>query len=212
VPPVECEVIGHRVEEPACGWLHYIALEVVPLLEGTREERINTAAVVGWWSLKEGVLFLDNALSYSNCGFTDGQRHIEPLEVCPSGLAWQVGLAGVQVPNYTLEALEATARRLFPAMTVDQVLEAAALEAGLSSADAAVVTASTDSLRKSWLLRSSPVGFTHQVVTVTSECIDRSLSWCYGGTWYPSNLFAPDRESAMAAIEDVRAILGALAP
>jgi len=212
VPPVECVVIGHTVEEPACGWLHYIALEVVPLLEGTREERINTAAVVGWWSLKEGVLFLDYALSYSNCGFTDGQRHIEPLEVCPSGLAWQVGLAGVQVPNYTLEALEATAQRLFPAMTVDEVLEAAALEAGLSSADTAAVAASTDSLRKSWLLRSSAVGFTHQVGTVTDECIDRRLYWCFDDGWYPSNLFAPDYESAMAAIEDVRAIIDALAP
>jgi len=212
VPPVDCTVLGHAVGEAACGWLHYIALEVVPLLEGTRDERVRAAAIVGWWSLKEGVLFDENPLSYSNCGFTDGQRHIGPLEVCPSGLAWQVGLAGVQVPDHTYEAVEATALRLLPGMTADDVLEEAALDAGLRGADVAAVVASAGTLRKSWLLRSSPVGFTHEAVTVTDQCIDDSLGWCYGGTWYPSNIFAPDRDSAMTAIEEVRAILDALAP
>jgi hypothetical protein len=213
LPPVECVVNGHTVDEPACGWLYYIALEVVPLLEGTRGERVDTAAIVGWWSLKEGVLFLDYALSYSNCGYTDGQEHIGPLEVCPSGLAWQVGLAGVQVPDHPFDAVQATALRLFPGMSVEDILEAAALEAGLSSAEVAAVTASTDqSLRKSWLLRSSPVGFTHEAPLVTDQCVNRRLSWCFDDGWYPSNLFAPDYESAMAAIEDVRAIIDALAP
>jgi hypothetical protein len=213
LPPVECEVNGHTVDEPACGWLYYIALEVVPLLEGTRSERVDKAAVVGWWSLKEGVLFLDYALSYSNCGYTDGQRHIGPLEVCPSGLAWQVGLAAVQVPDHPFDDVVATALRLFPGMSVEEILEAAAVEAGLSSAEVAAVVASTDqSLRKSWLLRSSPVGFTHEEGLVTDQCIDRRLSWCFDDGWYPSNLFAPDYDSAMAAIEDVRAIIDALAP
>jgi len=213
VSPVDCTVLGHTVEEPACGWLHYIALEVVPLLGGTRDERVRAAGIVGWWSLKEGVLFDENPLSYSNCGFTDGQRHIGPLEICPSGLAWQVGLAGVQVPDYNLDDLEATALALFGGMTPEEVLEEAALEAGLRGDDVTAVMTTTDgSLRKSWLLRSSAVGFTHQVGTVTSQCIDGSIYWCYDDSWYPSSLFAPDRDSAMTAIEEVRTIIDALAP
>lgn len=62
------------------------------------------------------------------------------------------------------------------------------------------------------LVRSSAVGFTHQVGTVTSQCIDGSIYWCYDDSWYPSNLFAPDRDSAMTAIEEVLAIIDALAP
>jgi hypothetical protein len=211
-PPIDCVVNGHTVDEPACGWLHHIGRDVVPLLEGTRDERLDDASIVAWWSLKEGVLYLSNPVVYSNCNFTTGDARIGPLDVCPSGRAWQVGLAAVQVPNYSLSAVEATAARLFPGRTIASVLEATAIEAGLDAASVDAVVASTGDLRKSWLLRTSAVGFTHQVGTVVAECIDSSRSWCFGSGWDTSRWFASDREAAMTSIEDIRAIFDALAP
>ena len=208
-PPVECEVNGHTVREPACGWLHYIAREVVPLLEGSRDERLTDAARVGWWSLREGVLFLTNPLAYSNCG---ASGHIGPLETCPSGYAWQVGLAGVQEPDHHHSNVEATAVRLFPDMSLEEILAEAAWEAGLDGADVDTVVASTGDFRNSWLLRSSAVGFTHEEVLVTAQCVEGSRSWCFGTDYDSERLFAPDKPSAMQAIEDVREILDAVAP
>lgn len=62
------------------------------------------------------------------------------------------------------------------------------------------------------LFRTSPIGFAQQVGTVTAECIDGSASWCYGTGWDTTALFAPDRANALRAIDDVRAILDAVAP
>ncbi|MFH1434658.1 MAG: hypothetical protein ABIJ56_02970 [Pseudomonadota bacterium] len=208
-PPVECEVNGHTVREPACGWLLYTGREVVPLLEGSRDERLTAAARVAWWSLKEGVLFLANPLAYSNCG---ASGHIGPLETCPSGYAWQVGLAGVQEPDHRHGDVEAAAGRLFPDMSLDEVLAEAALEAGLDGADVDTVVASTGDFRNSWLLRSSAVGFTMEEVLVTAQCVVGSEGWCFGTDWDSTRLFAPDKPSAMQAIEDVRGILDAVAP
>ena len=208
-PPVECEVNGHTVREPACGWLLYTGREVVPQLEGTRDERLTAAARVAWWSLKEGVLFLANPLVYSNCG---AGGHIGPLETCPSGYAWQVGLAAVQEPDHRHADVEATAGRLFPDMSLDEVLAEAAYEAGLDGADVDTVVASTGDFRNSWLLRSSAVGFTHEEVLVTDQCVVGSMGWCFGTDWDSTRLFAPDKPSAMQAIEDVRGILDAVAP
>lgn len=210
-PVVPCVVNGNALGERTCGWLHYIARNVVPLLEGTRDERLTVAARVAWWSLKEGVLFRPNPLAYSYCG-APGGGYIEPLESCAGGYAWQVGLSGVQVPTFDLAELEAAATRLFPVLTVDEVLYAAAREALLSDADAAAVAGSSDALRRSWLLRTSAVGFTVQETIVTSECVDRSLSWCYGTGWDATRWYAPDREHALIAMDDVRAILDLVAP
>lgn len=210
-PRVPCVVNGHTASVTACSWLHHTARAVVPLLEGTRDERLTAAARVAWWSLKEGVLYLANPIVYSNCG-APGRGRIGPLETCPGGYAWQVGLAGIQVPGFELADLETAALRLFPGKTVAEVLDAAAREALLDATGAAAVVASTGSLRRSWLLRTSAVGFTFQAPIVTDECIDHSIGWCYGTGWDTTRWFAPDRASAMRAIEDVRAILAAVAP
>ena len=80
--PLDCSqpiVNGHPVDEPACGWLEYFGREVVPALSGSRDERLDTAATVAWWSLKEGVLFLENPIVYSNCAFEEGSSYIGPL-------------------------------------------------------------------------------------------------------------------------------------
>ncbi|MBI5526462.1 MAG: hypothetical protein HY897_09010 [Deltaproteobacteria bacterium] len=211
-PDINCVVNGHTVGESPCGWLRYTAQNVVPQLEGTRDQRLTNAARVAWWSIKEGVLYRPNPLSYSYCG-ASGSGYIDPLETCPDGRAWQVGLSGVQVPNFKdLAELEDTALRLFPGLTVDTVLFDAAREALLDDVDAAAVAASTGALRRSWLLRTSAVGFTVQEPIVTYECIDHSYSWCYGTGWDSTRWYAPDREHAMLAIDDVRAILAAAAP
>lgn len=207
-----CVVNGHAVSEPACTWLHYLAREVVPRLEGTRTERVNAAAVVGWWALKEGVLFLSNPLVYSNCNFPGGDQHIGPLESCVPGRAWQVGLSGVQVPGKTLAALSAAAATLYPGQTLDQVLDETARAAGLIGSEVDSVVASTDDLILSWLLRNSAIGVTFQVGPVTTQCIDDSLSWCYGTGWTSTTLYAPDRASALGSMDDIRLLLDSVAP
>jgi len=211
--PLDCTtpvVNGHTVAEPACSWLDSIGRSVVPELLGTRDERLDHAAVVAWWSLKEGVLFLDNPLVYSNCG--SGAGYIDALEVCAEGYAWQVGLSGVQVPTFTESTATSTATELFPDQSTDQVLRTAAELAGLSAADVDAVASSEGDLRTSWLLRTSAVGFTLQVDIVERECVEGSYSWCYGTGWSASANYAPDREGAEQAMADIRALLGSVAP
>lgn len=207
-----CVVNGHVVAEPACTWLHYLAREVVPRLEGTRAERVDDAAVVGWWALKEGVLFLSNPLVYSNCNFPSGDQRIGPLESCVPGRAWQVGISGVQVPGKNLAALSTAATTLYPGETVDEVLDQTARAAGLIGSEVDSVVGSTGDLRISWLLRNSAIGVAFQVGPVTSECIDASLTWCYGTGWTSTTLYAPDRASALGSMEDIRVLLDSVAP
>lgn len=211
-PPRACVVNGHAVREPACGWLRFTAREVVPRLEGEREARLTTAARVAWWSLKEGVYYLDNPLVYSNCNFPDGDRRIGPLDVCVARRAWQVGLAAVQVPWHDLAQVEATASRLYPADPLADVLARTAARAGLDPAQTDAVVAARGELRKSWLLRDSAVGFTHEAPVITRECIDDERPWCFGSGWDTTRWFAPDHQSAMRSIADIRAMFDALAP
>ena len=205
-------VNGHPVAEPACGWLEYIGREVVPALAGSRDDRLDVAATVAWWSLKEGVLFLTNPIVYSNCGFVDGSEYIGPLETCPTGQAWQVGISGIQVPTFLDSRPSQQAAALYPSLTEDEVLEATAADALLSASETASVVASTDDLRTSWLLRNSPIGVTLQVDLVHNECVVGSYGWCYGTGWTATSLYAPDKPAAMGSIADIRAVLDGLAP
>lgn len=203
-----CVLDGAEPRAPACGWLHYIAREVVPELEGDREARLTTAARVAWWSLKEHVLYLANPLSYSNCNFETGDRHIGPLDPCVPGRAWQVGLSGVQAAYLGVGSAEAIATRVHPGRSLEQILETAARRAGLDDADTAAVVATSGQMRVSWLLRDSATGFTYQVGRVTAECIDGTERWCFGA----GVRFANDRAQALRVIADIRSLLDALAP
>ena len=167
---------------------------------------------MAWWSLKEGVLFLDNPIVYSNCAFETGSEYIGPLETCPSGRAWQVGLSGIQVPTFLDGEPEHQVGVLFPSSTEDEVLAKTAGEALLSAGEIDSVVASTGALRSSWLLRNSPIGFELQVDIVVNECVDGSYSWCYGTGWTATTLYAPDKDAAMQSIDDIRGILDGLAP
>ena len=214
--PLDCSqpmVNGHPVDEPACGWLEYFGRDVVPALAGSRDERLDVAATVAWWSLKEGVLFLENPIVYSNCDFEDGSEYIDPLETCPSGRAWQVGISGIQVPTFLDDRPSQQAAALYPSLTVDEVLELTAAEALLDPSETTALLDSSDPvLRTSWLLRNSPIGVTLQVDLVVSECVDGSYSWCYGSGWTATSLYAPDKDAALRSIEDIRAVLDGLAP
>jgi hypothetical protein len=194
----------------ACAWQD---ADVVPRLAGARDERLTTAARVAWWSLKEGVLGLDYAFEYSNCNFPTGDAHIGPVDGCPANRAWQVGLSASQVP-WPYVDVEATALALHPGDTLVDVLAWTAAEAGYDPASGvgAAIVASTGMLRRSWLLRNPAVGFTNEVEVVTAECIDASLSWCFGSGWDTSARYAPDKATAMAAIDDLYAAFDALAP
>lgn len=207
-------VAGWTVTAQERHWLEYIGREVVPRLSGSRSSRLTTAARVAWWTLKEGVLGLDYAFEYSNCNFPSGDAHIGPVDGCPVGRAWQVGLAASQVP-WPYVDVDATALALHPGMSIEDVLWWTASEAGHdpSATDVgAAIVASTGDLRTSWLLRNPAVGFTNEVEVVTAECIEDSLSWCFGTGWDTTARYAPDRATAMAAIDDLYAAFDRLAP
>ncbi len=213
--PLDCTgptVNGHAVAEPACSWLEYLGRDVVPALAGSREERLDIASIVAWWSLKEGVLFLDNPIVYSHCAFESGSEYIDPLETCPEGRAWQVGIAGIQVPTFLDDRPSDQAALLYPSLTEDEVLEATAIEALVTAPEVAGVVASSGSLRVSWLLRNSAIGVSLQVALVENECIDGSYDWCFGSGWTATALYAPDKPSALQSIADIRAIFDQLAP
>jgi hypothetical protein len=202
-------------------WVRYIAEHVVPAMSQGRAERIHRSARVAWWSLKEGVLNLDNPLAYSNCHFPPDQL-VGPLEVCPDpGNAWQVGLSGVQAAWRTLSEVESLAKSVHPKQSLQEILLGAAKAAGYSatSTTAKSIQSATGRLRLSWLLRDAAVGFEAQYPVVENECFvtcsngwENTCAWCFGSGWDTSAAFAPDRASAEQAVADLEGILNELAP
>jgi len=190
--------------------VRWIAANTVPRLEGDRDGRVAVAAQVTWWTLKEGVLGLENPHEYSNCD--DVSR--DPLWDCRPQCCWQVGISAVQEPNFEPARVEEVAQRLYPGSTVDDVLAHTATYAGYPAGGDGheLIVNSTGSFRNSWLLRNHGVGFTLNAPQIESECVDGSLSWCYGTGWDTTAKYAPDKEASMGSIADLTAILGELAP
>ncbi|HEY0637213.1 MAG TPA: SH3 domain-containing protein [Pseudonocardiaceae bacterium] len=206
-------VNGYQVSADEERWLRWIAANTVARVEGSRATKLTTTSRVAWWSLKEGVLELNPVHPYSNCAYPS-DHHIGPLETCPAGYAWQVGIAAAQVPNYPMSTTEATALRLYPGSTITQVLAHTANYAGYATGTAThtAIVNSTGSLRNSWLLRNHGVGFTHVAPTVYTECISGTRYWCYGTGWLESRLYAPDKTTALRVIRELSATLDSLAP
>jgi hypothetical protein len=208
-------VNGHAMTAHQTSWVSYFAWCAVPLLQGSRDARLTAASTVAWWALKEGVLDSNQSdpIGFSRCGA--GRDHmIGPFERCAVGSAWQVGASGIQASCCSLSRAEDTAAALFPGMTEAQILSGAAVEAGypVGSAAHTRILGSSGAQRASWLLRVTAIGFFHQEPIVTSECITRSKSWCYGTAWITSAFFAPDKPSAMRSMSDLRMILDLLSP
>lgn len=206
-------VNGYALTTREQQWMQYVADRVVLELPGDPERQLEIASRAAWWSLKEGTFDVRNAPKYSNCNFESGDRLIGALDTCTPRRAWQVGLAAVQVPGHSVSALETLAGEVFPDATVDQVLADAAAEAGYApdGATSNAIVDSQGSLRASWLLRNSVLGFT--VVErdeVVPECIDGSRSWCYGRGWDTTRWYAPTRSAALRAIDDIELLLQAL--
>lgn len=206
-------VNGHQLTARERQWMRYVAEHVLPDLPGTRARKLEIASRTAWWSLKEGIFDTQNAPRYSLCNSSTGDHSIGPLSACGSGRAWQVGLAAVQVPNHSLGELEALAGELYPGTSVVDVLADAAAEAGYApgSATSDAIADSTGSLRKSWLLRRSAIGFVAcERNEVVPECIDGSLGWCYGTGWDTTRWYAPNKTAAMRAIRDISVLLDRL--
>lgn len=202
-------VNGHRLSANADEAVRWIAANTMPRLQGTLSDRLTLASRVSWWSLKEGVLELDNPHSFSNCG--DYDRN--PLAQCTAAL-WQVGIAAAQVENTTLTEAESLAVALYPGSTVRDVLAHTATYSGYPSGSAGYdqIVNSTGRFRTSWLLRNHGVGFTLNAPLIANECVTNSMVWCYGTGWDSTAWYAPNRDAAMRAIGELRSILYALAP
>lgn len=203
-------VNGHELTAAEEANVRWIAEKTVPRLDGDRDSRLTDAARVTWWSLKEGILGLENPHTYSNC---DNVR-LEPLDSCEPSCCWQVGNSAVQVTNYDQARIEEVARQLYPGESVEQILAHTADYAGFpkGGAENEQVVNSSGLFRSSWLLRNHGVGFTLQAPQVEAECIVDSLDWCYGTGWDTTAKYAPDKASSMGAIDDLYAILDGLAP
>jgi uncharacterized protein YgiM (DUF1202 family) len=202
-------VNGHRLltnEESAVRW---IASNTMPRVQGTLSDRLTLVSRVSWWSLKEGVLGLNNPHSYSHCG--NGDKG--PLTVCTTEV-WQVGLAATQVRTFTLGQAEAMATQLYPGWTVRDVLAHTATYAGYPAGSAGYdqIVNSTNDFRTSWLLRNHGVAFTLNAPLVADECIATTSEWCFGTGWDEETWYAPNRTASLRSIGELRSILYALAP
>ena len=210
VPLEAYTVNGHLLNPQERAQVRYIGRTVVNQLAGSLDKRLTTAARSTWWTLKEGVLDLDNPFVFSLCTFDGRDARIGYNQECPDPHhAWQVGIAAVQVPNYPYDQVKGVANRLFPDSSTTEVIGLAAELAGFPEGSAAwrELRASQGRLRTSWLLRSPPVGITLVETEVKNECIDQSLSWCYGTRWDTTALYAPTRSAAMRSIADLKVLL-----
>jgi hypothetical protein len=197
-------VNGHQLTAAEEANVRWIAANTVPRIGGD----VDAAALVTWWSLKEGVLGLANPHEFSHC---DGSR-LDPLASCAPECCWQVGISAVQEPNFDLTRSAEVALSLYPGSTVDEVLAHTATYSGYPEGTAGhdAIVDSTGSFRNSWLLRNHGVGFVLNAPQVAAECVVDSLSWCYGTGWDATAKYAPDRAAALGSIEDLRAILAGL--
>ncbi|GMV17009.1 MAG: hypothetical protein AMXMBFR56_52330 [Polyangiaceae bacterium] len=212
--PSPLTVRGVQLDAEQELWVRYIAEHVVPFVPGSPAQRIDKSAYVTWWALKEGVLDVNNPLSYSNCSIPP-DKHIGPIEVCPDpGNAWQVGLSGVQAAYRTLESVEKLSLQVFPGKTLTAMLTEAAVTAGFGANTSLgkAITGSGDRLRLSWLLRNGPIGFEAQYPPVHSECFVATKPWCFGTGWPSSASFAPTQAEALKSVADLKAIFQTLSP
>jgi len=211
-PPGPLTVRGVKLDARQELWVRYIAEQVVPRVPGTKSEQRDKSAYVTWWALKEGVLDVNNPLSYSNCSIPP-DKHIGPVELCPNPKnAWQVGLSGVQATYNTLPGVEAIALAVYPQQTTTETLIATGVAAGfgVTTSLGQTIGNAEDRLRLSWLLRNGPIGFEAQYSPVYNQCFVNSESWCFGTGWPSSASFAPSQAAAKQAVADLKLLFETL--
>lgn len=203
-------VNGHQLTAAEEANVRWIADNTVPRISGDREARLDAASQATWWTLKEGVLGLENPHGYSNCD----NVHLDPLESCEPQCCWQVGIGAIQTTTWDPARAEEVAQQLYPGESVEQILAHTASYSGYPEGSAGhdTIVNSTGGFRNSWVLRNHGVAFELNAPQVKAECIDDSLSWCYGTGWDTTEKYAPNKEASMGSIADLRAILDQLAP
>ncbi|MBI1952179.1 hypothetical protein HYS42_00450, partial [Candidatus Saccharibacteria bacterium] len=188
--PVRAEIAtppalnGIQLNATQLKWVKYIAREVVPLVGA------DVAARGTWWSLEEGVLSLGSPIGYSNCAqLPDGnyvgnyniEFYRELSTVCKDGVAWQVGLAAVQVPNNPgLEGVAQKARSLHSGMSLKEIIAQVSISAGHPQGTPQYNAAVNSSgyLQESLLLRDPATGFYFVDREVVDECLNNDKTWC----------------------------------
>jgi hypothetical protein len=184
-------------------WVDFIRSNIVGRLEGGDADRAETAAIVTWWSLKEGILDLASPLRQNLCHAGGADHAIGDLATCPAGSAWQVGIAGIQPGAVTLAQVQAVASRLYPGISLVSLLDQIAVASGIQGAAVDQIRNSTGDLQKSWLLRDGPIAFTLQRPFVEKGCLGSSAaSWCFG-SWDSARRFASDAATVRGTIDEL---------
>jgi hypothetical protein len=217
--PPNLYVNGHALNGAERDNVLFIATTVIPQLLGDRNKRISIASRSAWWALKEGVFSIPNPNGFSRCteatkSGTFKDVNLTALETCAPHMAWQVGIAAVQVPNFSDVDLFATLQSLWPSKPVADVLEEAAQFAGYSPSNGtgAAIVGSSGYLQQSWILRHPVVGVTLVEQDVTPECVSGSKPYCYGTGWLETKEFAPNKDAALKSIADLAEIFDKYSP
>ena len=199
-------------------WVRFVGESIVSMLLGTREEQLQVASEASWWGLKEGTFSLSNPYKHSVCNQVikgvEKDISLKPLEICPAGRAWQVGLAAVQVPNFSESEVETLVSLLWPSRGITDLLAEIVEQAGFDpeKGDGYKIVHSEGVLRKSWLMRHPAVGLSLVEQDVNRECINDAQSWCFGTGWKQTAKYAATYEDALQSIDDLEEIFIFLAP
>lgn len=214
----DLKVNGNLLTSVQAKNVQWISRCVVPNLPGSADAQAKLAARAAWWALREGILSRSGAdvFRYSNCHESTGDRYrtSEPFFVCPDPKnAWQVGIAGGQVPNYSDAKILATFERVFPPidprMTESDALKWTANLAGFpeKSPTGVAIAKSVGRLRRSWMIRNPLVGFVLVAESeVEVECLRQKKPWCFAGKYTEATRFAKSETAMRRSIEDLRKI------
>ncbi len=209
-------VNGRALTETQAEHVEWVKRCVVPIWSASRRDAAEAAARATWWALREGILDLNgsSAHRYSNCHEhgRDRLRSSQPLYRC-SGNIWQVGLAAVQVPNYSDQEVHEVFSKVFgavdPSFTERDVLSMSARLAGFTPGTPMFdgIYGSVGKVRRSWLLRNPLIGMAlaeHQEVLI--ECYRQNKRWCYTRGWSSANHFGSNRFAMMRSVRDLTRI------
>lgn len=191
----ELTVAGTPLTPNQAKWLAAVEA-AVPKLPGTPQERARRAAIVAWWSLKEGVMGMNNPYLHNLCTRGAGDVQIGHTEQCWS--TWQVGISGIQVPNVTDTQVANMASQIYPGESTTQILGRIASAAGVSPG---TVTGTSGRVRSGWLLRDPAIGIALQH-PFADDCVSGGPGWCYG-SWPEARAFA-------SSLSRIRAVVAAL--
>jgi len=184
--------------------VRYIANAVLPRLGGTWDQKVETAALATWWSLREGIPGWEipeeiydssrhksryNPHIFSNC--YPGDKKLLELVICPPAQngtkMWQVGLAGIQVYDHPDDQITKEIAKLYPGWSEESILDEAARIAGFNPVDQPGdsiyngIVNSTETLKRSWLLRHPVIGMSLEAPVVKEECFGSRNplpNWC----------------------------------